>query len=59
MWNLYASIAIGGVLLMVTPPKELSDHDSVALRVAFVLTWPMYLIVDVAQEYRRRRFKRR
>ena len=55
MWNLYSSIAIGGVLLMVAPPKELSEQESMVHRVAFMLTWPMYLLIDLALEYRRRR----
>jgi hypothetical protein len=52
MWNLYSSIAIGGVLLMAAPPKELKDSDTVVQRVAFMLTWPMYLLVDLFLEHR-------
>ena len=53
MWNLYSSIAIRGVLLMA-PPKELKENDTTAHRVAFMLTWPMYLLIDLALEYRRK-----
>lgn len=59
MWNLYSSIAIGGVLLMAAPPKELKEHDTSVHRVAFMLTWPMYLLIDLAFEYRRRNRGRR
>ena len=59
MWNLYSSIAIGGVLLMAAPPKELKDNDSIVHRVAFMLTWPMYLLIDLALEYRRSKRSRR
>jgi hypothetical protein len=55
MWNLYSSIAIGGVLLMFAPPKELKDNDTIVHRVAFMLTWPMYLLIDLALEYRHNR----
>ena len=55
MWNLYSSIAIGGVLLIVAPPNELKERESLVHRVAFMLTWPMYLLVDLAREYRRGR----
>jgi hypothetical protein len=55
MWNLYSSIAIGGVLLMAAPPKELKENDTIVHRVAFMLTWPMYLLIDLALEYRRNR----
>ena len=47
MWNLYSSIAIGGVLLMAAPPKELQEHDTIVHRVAFIPTWPMYLLIDL------------
>jgi hypothetical protein len=59
MWNLYSSIAIGGVLLMAAPPKELKEHNSIAHDVAFVLTWPMYLLIDITLQYRRGRRGRR
>jgi hypothetical protein len=52
MWNLYSSIAIGGVLLMTAPPKELKNNDSIVRRVAFMLTWPMYLLIKLVLEYR-------
>jgi hypothetical protein len=52
MWNLYSSIAIGGVLLIAAPPKELKESDTVVHRVAFMLTWPMYLLVDLVLEHR-------
>lgn len=54
MWNLYSSIAIGGVLLMAAPPKELQEHDTIVHRVAFILTWPMYLLIDLVLQHRRR-----
>jgi len=59
MWNLYSSIAIGGVLLMAAPPKELKENDTIVHRVAFMLTWPMYLLIDLALEYRRNQRSRR
>ena len=59
VWNLYSSTAIGGVLLIAAPPKELKERDTVVHRVAFMLTWPMYLLVDLALEYRRKRRTRR
>jgi hypothetical protein len=59
MWNLYSSIAIGGVLLIGAPPKELKENDTIVHRVAFMLTWPMYLLIDLAFEYRRNQRPRR
>jgi hypothetical protein len=59
LWNLYSSIAIGGVLLVAAPPKELKDNDTIVQRVAFILTWPMYLLIDPALEYTRNRRPRR
>jgi hypothetical protein len=58
MWNFYSSIAIGGVLLMAAPPKELKENDTIVYRVAFMLTWPMSLLIDLALEYRRNRRNR-
>jgi hypothetical protein len=58
MWNLYSSIAIGGVLLMAAPPKELRENDTIVHRVAFLLTWPMYVLIDWTLEHRRNRRKR-
>jgi hypothetical protein len=59
MWNLYSSIAIGGVLLMAAPPKELKENDTNVHRVSFMLTWPMYLLIDLVLEYRRNKRPRR
>jgi hypothetical protein len=59
MWNLYSSIAIGGVLLMAAPPKELKENDTIVHRVAFMLTWPMYMLIDLALDYRRNQRPRR
>lgn len=50
MWQLYTSIAIGGVLLMTAPPNDVKDKG-VARAVAFLLTWPVYLLLDIAQQY--------
>ncbi len=53
MWNLYSSIAIGGVLLIAAPPKEMKENNTIVHRAAFMLTWPIYLLIDPALEYRR------
>lgn len=55
MWHLYASIAIGGVLLMVAPPKDVAERKSVAYDVAFIVTWPLYVLLDVLLQYMRNR----
>ena len=41
--------------MMAALPKELKEHDTVVHRVAFMLTWPMYLLVDLALEFRSRK----
>lgn len=53
MWTLYSSIAMGGVILLVAPPKDVVEQKSVAHSVAFILTWPLYLVLDIALEKRR------
>jgi hypothetical protein len=55
MWYLYGSIAIGGVLLAFAPPKDVIESKSAAPAVAFMLTWPIYLILDIALQKRRGR----
>jgi hypothetical protein len=55
MWYLYGSIAIGGVLLAFAPPKDVVESKSAAPAVAFMLTWPIYLILDIALQKRRGR----
>ncbi len=57
MWNLYSSIAIGGVLLAFAPPKDVTESNSTAPAVAFMLTWPVYLLLDLGKDYLRRRRK--
>jgi hypothetical protein len=55
MWTLYSSIAIGGVLLAFAPPKDVVEQKSVAHEVAFMLTWPIYLLLDIFVQSRHRR----
>jgi hypothetical protein len=50
MWQFYASIAVGGVLLMTAPPNDVKDKG-IAPAVAFLLVWPVYLLLDIAQQY--------
>jgi uncharacterized membrane protein YecN with MAPEG domain len=51
MWQLYMSIALGGVILMVAPPKDVVEQKSAAHEVGFLLTWPLYLLLDIAMQY--------
>jgi len=55
MWQLYISIALGGVILMVAPPKEVEERKSAAHEVGFLLTWPLYMLLDIAMQYFRRK----
>ena len=41
-------IAIGGVLLLFAPPKEC--RESITQTVAFLVSWPAYVVVDLMTE---------
>ena len=53
MLMLYASIAMGGVILLMAPPRDVAESKALAHKVAFLLTWPCYLILDVWMKRRR------
>jgi hypothetical protein len=52
MWNLYISLAIGGVLVALAPLNELAGRRSTVHEVAFILTWPMYVLANTITRYR-------